>query len=101
LTEEQKGRIGPIVVRTAEDLQRMRRENIQATQRAMERMHVDIAAWLTSEQMTELEQMKTALQQRVRNANNPKKAGEADAGQKRGDQRNPRNSAGQKAEPPI
>jgi Spy/CpxP family protein refolding chaperone len=102
LTEEQKGKIGPIVGRTAEDLQRVRRDSVQATQRAMERMHVDIAAWLTSEQMTELEQMKAALQQRVRNANNPKKAGEPEqpgAASKRGD-RNPRNP-NSKAEPPI
>ncbi|MBI4626047.1 MAG: hypothetical protein HY736_22855 [Verrucomicrobia bacterium] len=65
LTEEQRGKIRPIVARAAEDLQRLRRENLQDTTRVMERMHLDIGGWLKPDQRNELEEMKRAMQERV------------------------------------
>lgn len=65
LSDEQRERIMPIVARAAEDLQRLRRENLQDTTRVMERMHLDIGSWLNPGQRTELEEMKRTLQERV------------------------------------
>lgn len=66
LTEEQRAKIRPIVARAAEDLQRLRRENLQDTTRVMERMYIDIEDWLQPAQRAELEEMKRAMQERVR-----------------------------------
>jgi sugar (pentulose or hexulose) kinase len=74
LTADQKEKIRPIVTRAAEDLQRLRRENLQDTTRVMERMYADVSASLTPEQRTELEEMKRKMQERVENER--KKRGE-------------------------
>lgn len=68
LTEEQREKVRPIVSRAEEDLQRLRRQNFQDTNRVMERMHVDLAVVLTAEQRTELEQMKDNMRLRLKNA---------------------------------
>lgn len=74
LTADQKEKIRPIVTRAAEDLQRLRRENLQDTTRTMERMYADVSAMLTPEQRTELEEMRRKMQERVENER--KKRGE-------------------------
>lgn len=66
LTAEQREKIRPLVGRAAEDIQRTNRENIQNATRIMERMHTDIAAWLTPEQRTELNEMARTMQERSR-----------------------------------
>ena len=65
-TPEQQKSIRPIVGRAAEDLQRMQREHLADTTRTTERMYVDVAAILTPEQRTKLEQMRQEMLERVR-----------------------------------
>ncbi len=66
LTDEQREKIRPVVVHAAEEMQRLRGENLQNTTRIVERMHLDIAAWLTPEQRDALEDMKVQMRERVR-----------------------------------
>ena len=68
LTDEQREKIRPLVSRAAEDIQRMSRENLQNTTRVVERLHLDIAAWLTPEQRDALEDIKMQMRERVRRA---------------------------------
>ena len=63
---EQQKAIRPIVGRAAEDLQRMQREHLADTARTTERMYADVAAILTPEQRTKLEQMRQEMLERVR-----------------------------------
>jgi Spy/CpxP family protein refolding chaperone len=79
LTAEQKEKIRPIVTRAGEDLQRLRRENLQDTTRVMERMYADVSATLTPEQRVELEEMRRKMQERVENER--KKRGELPPGE--------------------
>lgn len=65
-TPEQQKAIRPIVARAAEDLQRMQREHLADTARTTERMYADVAAILTPEQRTKLEQMRQEMLERVR-----------------------------------
>lgn len=65
-TPEQQKAIRPIVGRAAEDLQRMQREHLADTARTTERMYADVAAILTPEQRTKLEQMRQEMLERVR-----------------------------------
>jgi len=65
-TPEQQKAIRPIVGRAAEDLQRMQREHLADTARTTERMYADVAAILTPEQRTQLEQMRQEMLERVR-----------------------------------
>lgn len=65
-TPEQQKAIRPIVNRAAEDLQRMQREHLADTARTTERMYADVAAILTPEQRTKLEQMRQEMLERVR-----------------------------------
>lgn len=65
-TPEQQKSIRPIVGRAAEDLQRMQREHLADTTRTTERMYADVAAILTPEQRTKLEQMRQEMLERVR-----------------------------------
>lgn len=88
LTADQKEKIRPIVTRAGEDLARLRRENLQATTRVMERMHVDIAASLTPVQRTELEEMRKSMQERVRAES--AKSGDAPSGKVDGPRRQPK-----------
>lgn len=74
LTAEQREKIKPVVARATEELQRLRRENLHDTTRVMEVMYADVAASLTSEQRSELEEMKRKMQERV--AEEKKKRGE-------------------------
>jgi len=68
LTDEQKGKILPIVGRAEDDLQRLRRQNFQDTTRVMERMHTDITGWLSPEQKDDLEKERKRVQERLRKA---------------------------------
>ena len=77
-TPEQKKAITPIVARAAEDMQRMQREHLAATTRTTERMYADVAAILTAEQRTQLEQMRQEMLERVRREK--EKRGEIQAG---------------------
>lgn len=65
-TPDQQKAIRPIVSRAAEDLQRMQREHLADTTRTTERMYADVAAILTPEQRTKLEQMRQEMLERVR-----------------------------------
>ena len=65
LTPEQREKIRPIVRRTQEDVQRLRRENLVGVSRAMERMHADIADVLTPEQRTKSEELRQHLRERI------------------------------------
>ena len=65
-TPEQQKAIRPIVGRAAEDLLRMQREHLADTTRTTERMYSDVAAVLTPEQRTKLEQMREEMLERVR-----------------------------------
>lgn len=68
LTDDQKEKIRPVVLKAAEDIQRLSRENIQNTTKIVERMHLDIATWLTPKQRDALEDMKLQMHERVRRA---------------------------------
>ena len=68
LTDEQREKIEPIVVRAEEDLQRLRRQNFRETSRVMERMHADVAVLLAPEQREALETLKRNLRERLRRA---------------------------------
>jgi hypothetical protein len=65
LTPEQKRKIGPVVSRAGEDLDRMRQENIADVRRVTERMYADVSEVLTMEQRSELEQLRKQEHERV------------------------------------
>lgn len=65
LTNEQRIKIRPLVGRAAEDLARLRRENLADTTRVMERMYRDVNEWLTHEQRKELGAMRRKMQEKV------------------------------------
>lgn len=65
LTDEQKEKIRPIVRRSQEETQRLRRENVREIAAAMDRMHNDIAAELTPEQRAKLEDMRKRFRERA------------------------------------
>ena len=85
LTAEQRVKIKPLVARATEELQRLRRENLQDTTRVVEVMYADVSASLTPEQRSELEEMRRKMQERV-----------AEERKKRGDL--PPNEGGRKAD---
>lgn len=66
LTPEQRDKVGPILGRAADDWQRLRRENVESTNRVNERMYADVAAVLTPEQRVELETMRRQMRERIR-----------------------------------
>lgn len=65
LTNDQKKKVAPVVARANEDLQRLRRENLQDTTRVVDQMYTDVMAVLTPEQREQLEDMKRKMQERV------------------------------------
>jgi Spy/CpxP family protein refolding chaperone len=65
LTSEQKEKIKPIVQRTQEETQRLRRENVRELAAVMDRMHTEVAAELTPEQRTKLEDMRKRFRERA------------------------------------
>lgn len=75
LNEEQREKIRPIVARAEEDLQRLRRQNFQDTTRVMERMHADVAMWLSPEQREELEVVKINMRERMQRAEKEERRG--------------------------
>jgi hypothetical protein len=79
LTNAQKEKVRPLVNRAAEDLQRLRRENLENTVRVMERMYTDVAAWLTVEQRGQLDAMRTKMQEKA--AEDRKKRGDPPVGE--------------------
>ncbi len=66
LNGDQQRRIRPVIARTAEDLLRLRQENMADTARATERMYEDIEAVLTPPQRAELDKMRVEMQERVK-----------------------------------
>ncbi len=73
LSAEQREKVLPIVGRAGEDFQRLRDEenrrrqdNVADVARVNERMYVDVAAVLTPEQRTKLQQMRERFEERVR-----------------------------------
>ena len=65
LTEAQKERVRPLVLRAQEETQHMRRENIRNIAIVMDRMHADIAAELTPAQRIKLEEMRKRFRERA------------------------------------
>jgi Spy/CpxP family protein refolding chaperone len=65
LTPEQKEKIKPIVQRTQEETQRLRRENVRELAAVMDRMHTEVAAELTPEQRVKLEEMRKRFRERA------------------------------------
>jgi Spy/CpxP family protein refolding chaperone len=65
LTEAQIEKIRPIVQRTQEETQRLRRENVRDLAAVMDRMHADLAAELTPEQRVKLEEMRKRFRERA------------------------------------
>lgn len=65
LTNDQKKKVAPVVARANEDLQRLRRENLQDTTRVVEQMYADVMSVLSPEQREQLEEMKRKMQERV------------------------------------
>jgi len=65
LTEAQKEKIRPIVQRTQQETQRLRRENVRDLAAVMDRMHADLKAELTPEQGVKLEEMRKRFRERA------------------------------------
>jgi len=65
LTAEQQARIQPILQRTQQDFQELRRDHVRDVTAMMERMHADVSAVLTPAQRVKLEEMRQALQSRA------------------------------------
>lgn len=83
LTAEQKETVRPIMVRTQEEVQGMRRENVANVSRAMDRMHAEIGEHLTPEQRVKLDEMRKKLRERVERERREKRDGERPAGSPR------------------
>jgi Spy/CpxP family protein refolding chaperone len=65
LTPEQREKIRPILRRTQEEVQTLRRAQFAGVGRAMERMHAEIDALLTPEQRVKLEELRSRFRERV------------------------------------
>ncbi len=65
LTDAQKEKIRPIVQRTQEETQRLRRENVRDLAAVMDHMHADLKAELTPEQGVKLEEMRKRFRERA------------------------------------
>ena len=65
LSEEQKAKIQPIVQRTLQETQRLRRENVKAIAAVMEQMHGEVAAELTPEQRVKQDEMRKRFRERA------------------------------------
>ena len=65
LTEVQKGRIEPILLRTQTQWRQFRQENVRNLMGVIDRMHADIAAELTPEQRTKLEAISNEFRARA------------------------------------
>jgi len=65
LSDAQKEKIRPIVQRTQEETQRLRRENVRDVAALMDRMHADVAAVLTPEQRVKLEELRKRFRERA------------------------------------
>ena len=65
LTDEQKARLEPIVQRSDEELQTLRRGQLQEVAQIMDRVHAEVAAVLTPDQRTKLEEMRERFRQRA------------------------------------
>lgn len=65
LTPEQREAIKPALQRADGEIFRLRRENFRDTARVMERLHSEVSAQLTPEQLVKLEEMQKALRDRI------------------------------------
>lgn len=65
LTEAQREKISPIVVRAQEETQALRRESLLAIAVVMDRMHADMGVELTPEQRVKLEEMRKRFRERA------------------------------------
>jgi Spy/CpxP family protein refolding chaperone len=82
LTQAQQEKIRPIVTRAQEEMQHFRRESIRNIAVVMDRMHTDVAAELTPEQRSKLEDMRKKFRDRAERIRgefrNPDRADKAD-----------------------
>ncbi|HWA88225.1 MAG TPA: hypothetical protein VG710_18505 [Opitutus sp.] len=65
LTPDQQKRIAPIVSRAETETRRLRRESVQSFRAVMEQANVQIAAELTPEQRTKLDDMRKRFRERI------------------------------------
>jgi hypothetical protein len=65
LTPPQKDALRTILGRAGEDFHRLRQENLADVTRVTERMYADVSAILSMEQRSELEKMRTQLEERL------------------------------------
>ena len=65
LTEVQKEKIEPILLRTQTEWRQFRQENVKNLMGVIDRMHLDVAAELTPEQQVKLEVMRKELRERT------------------------------------
>ncbi len=65
LTAEQKAELEPIIQRSEEELQMLRRGQLQEVSKIMDRVHGEVAAVLTPDQRTKLEEMRERFRQRA------------------------------------
>ena len=65
LTDAQKEKVRPVVLRAQGETEQMRRENIRNIAAVMDRMHAEIAAELTPAQRIKLEEMRKRFRERA------------------------------------
>ena len=67
LTEEQRAKIRPILLRGDDEMRQLRSESFRAGAAVMERMHAEVAAVLTPEQRVKLQELRERFRKRFRN----------------------------------
>jgi hypothetical protein len=65
LTEDQKKRILPILMKTQKEWRQARQENMRSMTAMLDRMHTELAAELNPEQREQLEKMRTEFRSRA------------------------------------
>lgn len=65
LTEEQKKRILPILLKTQREWRQARQENMRSMTAMLDKMHTELAAELTPEQREQLEKMRAEFRSRA------------------------------------
>ena len=65
LTPEQQKKIAPIVSRAEAETRRLRRESVQSFRAVMEKANTEIAAELTPEQRTKMDEMQRRFRERL------------------------------------
>lgn len=67
LTDDQRAKIRPILMRGDDEMRKLRSESFRAGAGVMERMHAEVAAVLTPEQRAKLDELRERFRKRWRN----------------------------------